>query len=209
MMMNNKLVLATVFAMSLLGTMTTTVDAARKLMKKKKSDDTIYPLAVKLLCAVGTSSCDPDTSTVVGTVKFFPPVRGVNDGLTRIEYEITGLVPNTLHGMHVHNNTIVDGEGCGSAAGHYNPKGVNHGTTLSSQRHPGDMGSVLSDDVGTAIGLLTADTPLSRGSSKIEGRSVVLHQNGDDYGLGGNDGSRANGNAGPRIACGDLYVVDP
>jgi len=219
MMMNNKLVLAAVFASSLLGGTTTTtfVDAARSPARRRatKSSKSRRPvvvedrcLVVDLACAVGSGGCDPSTSTVVGEVKFFPPVRGVSNGLTKIVYDISGLIPDTFHGMHVHTEQISSG-GCESAAGHYDPLGVNHGTTLSQQRHPGDMGSVLADSDGNAVGTMRALTPLFNTESKIVGRSVVLHANADDNGLGGDDSSRANGKAGARIACGDLIIVSP
>lgn len=36
----------------------------------------------------------------------------------------------------------------------------------------------------------------------IVGRSVVVHANSDDFGLGGTEVSRTTGSAGPRIGCG-------
>jgi len=185
--------------------MITTVNA-------RKNSKTHHPiekrsLFVDLACAEGSTGCDPDSSTVVGTVQFFQPSRfGEFGGLTKIVYDITGLSPNTFHGMHVHTEQINSSGGCESAAGHYNPLGVNHGTMLSAQRHPGDMGSVLADENGTAKGEMRAKTPLFRGESKIIGRSVVLHANADDNGLGGDNSSRANGKAGARIACGDIIT---
>jgi superoxide dismutase, Cu-Zn family len=40
------------------------------------------------------------------------------------------------------------------------------------------------------------------GPESIIGRSVVVHENEDDLGRGGQDDSHLNGHAGPRIACG-------
>ena len=39
-------------------------------------------------------------------------------------------------------------------------------------------------------------------------RSLVIHAGEDDLGLVDNDGSRANGNAGARIACCNIVMAD-
>ena len=40
------------------------------------------------------------------------------------------------------------------------------------------------------------------------GRACVLHAGKDDLGTGGNESSLANGNAGARIACGIIGLID-
>ena len=45
------------------------------------------------------------------------------------------------------------------------------------------------------------------GDQSIVGRSVVLHDGTDDEGKGGDDGSKATGNAGSRVACCTLVEV--
>ena len=39
------------------------------------------------------------------------------------------------------------------------------------------------------------------GDDHIIGRAIVVHGGEDDLGDGGDEGSKANGNAGPRVAC--------
>ena len=39
------------------------------------------------------------------------------------------------------------------------------------------------------------------GDNSILGRSIVIHADADDLGLGDDEGSRADGNSGDRIAC--------
>lgn len=88
--------------------------------------------------------------------------------------------------------------------GHWNPENNNHGGNLNAQRHIGDLGNILADDEGNAKGTLLAKVPL-KGGLGINGRSVVVHAGEDDLGTGGDDGSRAVGNAGARPACGTIY----
>lgn len=118
-------------------------------------------------------------------------------GLTTVSYSITGLTPG-LHGLHIHELPVQPD--CASTGGHWNPTMVNHGTPLDAQRHYGDMGNVLADENGVAEGSLLAYIPLGR----IRGLAVVVHAGQDDRGHGGNDGSRATGNAGGRPACGTI-----
>jgi len=47
----------------------------------------------------------------------------------------------------------------------------------------------------------------SYGPFGIIGRTLVLHQLEDDLGLVGNEGSRASGNSGRRIACGVVGIM--
>ena len=68
------------------------------------------------------------------------------------------------------------------------------------------MGNILADDNGVATGTLLANVPLG-GEYGIRGRSVVVHAGQDDLGLGGDDGSRAVGNAGARPGCGNIRVA--
>jgi superoxide dismutase, Cu-Zn family len=127
-----------------------------------------------------------------------------NDHMTQVDYKITGLTPG-LHGFHVHESRIGTGGDmtCGSTGGHWNPDGMDHGTNLDWQRHIGDMGNILADENGVAEGSLLAYIPL-KGEYGTAMRAVVVHGGTDDLGLGGNNDSRANGNAGARVACGDV-----
>jgi superoxide dismutase, Cu-Zn family len=112
-----------------------------------------------------------------------------------------------LHGMHVHEFRIGTGgdTSCLSTGGHWNPDGMNHGTNLDWQRHVGDLGNILADENGVAEGTLLAYVPL-KGDYGIAKAAVVVHAGSDDLGLGGNNDSRANGNAGTRVLCGNVEI---
>ena len=66
------------------------------------------------------------------------------------------------------------------------------------------MANIESID-GVAEGTLQAYIPL-KGWLGIRGTAIVIHGGADDLGLGGNNGSRANGNAGARVGCGDVRL---
>jgi len=150
---------------------------------------------------------DPDNciDNVCGLVTFTEPSRKDNKKYTKIYYSFGGLTPGK-HGFHVHEFQITKGETCTSTGGHWNPKKVNHGSNLDEQRHVGDMGNIEANKEGIAEGTLLAEIKLS-GRDGLKGRAVVIHAGIDDLGLGGNDPSRAAGNAGSRLACGDLNEV--
>lgn len=46
------------------------------------------------------------------------------------------------------------------------------------------------------------------GPYNIIGRSCVVHQDEDDYGLGNHDDSKTTGHAGARVACGVIGLSD-
>ena len=80
----------------------------------------------------------------------------------------------------------------------------NHGSPTSPIRHLGDFGNLAVDENGVA----KIDLILAGGSSlfgpeetSILGRTLVIHEKEDDLGVEDDDGSRATGNAGARLAC--------
>lgn len=152
--------------------------------------------------ASNPNACDVN---VCGTVSFSIP-SPVN-GYSQVDYNITGLAPG-LHGLHVHMDAVGTGgnQSCASAGGHWNPQAYNHGGNLDDQRHVGDLGNILVDSKGVAVGTLLAKVPLV-GNLGIKGRAVVVHAGTDDLGLGGNSSSRAVGNAGGRPGCGNIVAV--
>lgn len=153
-----------------------------------------------------TDLADPDGGPVKGNVEFSCSVGwSTNGGLTAVDYSVTGLTPG-LHGFHVHEFKVgTNGDpSCMSTGGHYNPEGTIHGSGLDYVRHIGAMGNILADEDGKAEGQLLVPMPLSGPFGIQNGTAVVVHANTDDLGLGGANDSRANGNSGPRVACGNL-----
>ena len=105
------------------------------------------------------------------------------------------------HGFHVHTDGITGGV-CSSAGGHYNPTGVTHSSWDANSRHDGDLQSLVSTDQNSFTLLEYYDPQATLfGDRSILGRGIVVHADADDLGLGGDSGSLANGNAGPRVAC--------
>lgn len=105
------------------------------------------------------------------------------------------------HGFHVHefgDNT----NGCTSAGPHFNPNKKEHGAPDADVRHVGDLGNIEADAKGSAK-INIKDSQISlKGPNSIIGRTVVVHADVDDLGLGGHELSKTTGNAGGRIGCG-------
>lgn len=120
--------------------------------------------------------------------------------------EIKGLAKGK-HGFHVHefgDNT----NGCTSAGAHFNPEKLDHGSPESEIRHVGDLGNVESYYEGGVTKVCIQDNQISlTGPNSIVGRTLVVHADPDDLGLGGHDLSKTTGNAGARIACGVIGLA--
>lgn len=137
-------------------------------------------------------------SGVSGIVKFSQ--KGSEK--TRITATIKGLATG-LHGFHVHQFGNLT-EGCKTAGPHFNPAGVVHGGPSSEIRHHGDLGNIESKgDDETTYDYEDHVIQLS-GEHSIIGRSVVVHADIDDLGVGGHELSSTTGNAGARLGCGTI-----
>lgn len=112
---------------------------------------------------------------------------------------IDGLTPG-LHGIHIHECGDIS-NGCESLGKHYNPRNARHGSPDNSidERHAGDLGNIQVDNGGRAK-FRFADNVLSVG--EIIGRSIVVTERADDFGLGNTENSLIDGNSGQRLACG-------
>lgn len=105
------------------------------------------------------------------------------------------------HGFHIHefgDNT----NGCTSAGPHFNPNKKEHGAPDADIRHVGDLGNVEADANGVAKINITDSLISLNGANSILGRTVVVHADVDDLGLGGHELSKTTGNAGARLGCG-------
>lgn len=114
--------------------------------------------------------------------------------------EINGLTPGK-HGFHIHefgDNT----NGCISAGPHFNPEKKEHGAPDAGVRHVGDLGNIEADASGVAKINITDKQISLNGANSILGRTVVVHADVDDLGLGGHELSKTTGNAGGRLGCG-------
>ena len=162
---------------------------------------------VKATCTVGPEgrSCDGSSrdTGVSGTVHFVQN----SPASCKISWNITGLTPGK-HGFHVHE--LADfSNGCKSAKGHYNPYGATHGgpNDEAGKRHVGDLGNITAGPNGVAKGSMEDHLVKLVGPTSVIGRSIMVHAGEDDLGKGGNADSLKTGNAGGRVACGEIFLV--
>ena len=133
-------------------------------------------------------------SQVTGTLQFFP----LAEGGVRVQGRVEGLAPNSEHGFHIHEKgDCSSGDGL-SAGGHFKPGQRAHGKFGDSKAHHlGDLPSLDADTQGSAtIDFVSKDFTLDRGSNGILGRSLIVHNDPDDY------TTQPTGNSGARLACG-------
>jgi len=117
------------------------------------------------------------------------------DDHVRIVIDIKGLSKNHKHGFHIHETGDLR-EGCKSCCAHYNP----HNTTHSGLEggHAGDLGNIKTNENGECNMSIKTNKFIV---DEILGRSIIIHQDEDDFGLGAHDDSKITGHSGARIAC--------
>ena len=132
----------------------------------------------------------------------------------QITYRVTGLTPGN-HGFHVHEKADFS-NGCLSAGPHYNPFNKNHGAPTDEDRHVGDLGNIVAGADGVAEGVIIDHLIKLSGPYSVVGRSMMVHADPDDLGKGDNSqpsppvngkASKVTGNAGARIACGEIKIA--
>ena len=96
--------------------------------------------------------------------------------------------------------------GSDSAGPHYNPFGKNHGAPEDEERHVGDLGNIEAGPDGASEGTIVDRLIKLSGEYSVIGRSVMVHADEDDLGKGGHELSLTTGNAGARIACGEIFL---
>jgi Cu-Zn family superoxide dismutase len=139
-----------------------------------------------------------DGKKIKGTVIL---TEDLKNGCVHIDIDLYGLKKNALHGFHVHEAGDLTDK-CESLCAHFNPYGKNHGCPGVKERHVGDLGNLKTDSAGCARYRMTDDLIKLRGTkANILGRGLIIHADPDDCGMGGDEVSLKNGNAGKRIAC--------
>jgi len=137
-------------------------------------------------------------SKIKGTVKFIEDQMSNN---VLIEVNIVGLRKNAKHGFHVHQAGDLS-DNCTSMCAHFNPYDKNHGCPGQKERHVGDLGNLDTNSKGEAKYVFSDNIIKLRGTKcNIIGRGLIIHEDEDDCGKGGNPESLKTGNAGKRIAC--------
>jgi len=124
---------------------------------------------------------------------------------TVIKVKINGLSPGK-HGFHIHQSGDTR-NGCDSMGPHYNPYCKKHGGLESKVRHVGDLGNVVADKNGKVDVTLVDKLVKLRGKYSVIGRSMVVHADEDDLGLGNHENSKTTGNSGSRLACGIIGIL--
>jgi Cu-Zn family superoxide dismutase len=116
---------------------------------------------------------------------------------TILKVKFTKLPPGE-HGFHIHRAGDLRGKGCAGACAHFH-KGAhaNHGPAPGTrrQRHTGDLGNVSLQRRNRRYTLKNLQP------AELFGRSLIVHADRDDLGLGGHKDSHVTGNSGARIAC--------
>ena len=138
------------------------------------------------------------SDTIKGTVKF---TEDLNNNVVVIDLNLSSLKSNSLDGFHVHEAGDLTDK-CTSMCAHFNPYGKTHGCPGMSERHVGDLGNIKTNSKGEAKYSFYDNVIKLRGSkSNIIGRGLIIHEDEDDCGKGGDAESLKTGNAGKRIAC--------
>jgi Cu-Zn family superoxide dismutase len=122
---------------------------------------------------------------------------------TTVFINLHGFKPNATHAIHIHESADFS-NGCMSAGGHYNPFGKKHGSYLhhGNERHAGDLiNNITSDSQGRVQIFFKDNLVFLYPPYSVIGRSVIIHEEKDDLGLGGDVQSLITGNAGGRMAC--------
>ena len=135
---------------------------------------------------------------IKGTIHFYENLKENN---VKIEINLSGLKKNSEHGFHIHEAGDLT-DNCLGACAHFNPYNKNHGGINSKERHIGDLGNIFTDDNGSAnYSIIDNKIKLRNFKSNIIGRSVVIHEDPDDNGLGNFEDSLTTGHSGKRLTC--------
>ena len=186
-----------------------------KADEESKADEGKYPIHAICDVAANGKVCNKGAEQA-------PSCRGrvtftqTDANHTTIAWDLKDCGEPGLHGFHIHEFSDFS-NGCLSAGPHYNPFGVEHGPQEADKdgRHVGDLGNVTMDDNGNSKSSLVDHLIVLEGPISVMGRSVMVHADPDDLGLGDNSKahikppengfvSKITGNAGARIACGEI-----
>ena len=119
----------------------------------------------------------------------------------RVKAHVVGLVPNSRHGFHVHENGECAGPDYKTAGGHLNPANMRHGSPASSVSHMGDLGNLVANEKGEAHVDRILNKKEAAQIMELKGKAVLIHAKGDDL------QTQPAGDAGGRIACGVIESI--
>jgi superoxide dismutase, Cu-Zn family len=141
---------------------------------------------------------DTQEGVLLGVVQFEDSDQGL-----KINAELSGVPPGK-HGFHIHAYGSCDRNGK-AAGGHFNPDTTQHGLLMTdgfAKAHAGDLGNIdIAPDGTGKIATRLEKLSLSGGAYSVAGRAVIVHEAEDDFG-------QPTGNAGARIGCGTITLVE-
>lgn len=142
-----------------------------------------------------------------GKAEFAQTAQGVE-----ITIRVSGLTPG-VHGFHVHaNGACAAGPDAatgqivafGAAGGHFDPgNSRNHGQPgqMAHEAHAGELPNITVGGDGTGtLRYVNTQVSLAPGKTSVLGRTLVVHENADDY------MTDPAGNSGGRALCG---LIEP
>lgn len=108
-------------------------------------------------------------------------------------------LPPGKHGFHIHVAGDLRGEGCAGACSHWHSGPLRaHGSDPKSG-HTGDLGNI--ELTGSKKTKTYRYFLAGVRAANLWGRSLIVHADEDDLGLGEHDDSKTTGHSGARIAC--------
>lgn len=149
----------------------------------------------KIVVAMHSSS----NSKVQGEVVFTE-----NNGIVKMQGEFSGLNPEGIHAIHLHEKADCSATDGSSAGGHWNPTDEKHGEWDSTDGfHLGDIGNLKVDKDGKSSITFETDEwciDCADDRKNIIGKGIIVHKDKDDF------TSQPTGNAGDRISCGEINL---
>jgi superoxide dismutase, Cu-Zn family len=139
-----------------------------------------------------------ESNKVRGTVTF--SMRDGSDELL-VKSDVTGLPPGK-HAYHVHQFGDCSSDDGKAAGTHFNFAGSSEQPGANIDRITGDLGDLEAGKDGKATASTTIARAKLQGMYSILGRSVIIHEKGND------PKSPPMGAAGGRLACGVIGVAD-
>lgn len=132
-----------------------------------------------------------EAGNAIGSARLLETGEGV-----LIELDVSELPAGTWVAFHIHEHGTCDpADDHESAGAHFNPDDSEHGYFAGAGPHAGDMPNQYVADDGILRAQVFNHMISLDGDDGIRGRSLMLHQNADDY------ASQPSGEAGDRIAC--------
>ena len=140
-----------------------------------------------------------NNSMVKGEVTFTE-----KDGKVKMQGMFSGLNPESIHAIHLHEKADCSANDGSSAGGHWNPTNEKHGKWDDMDGfHQGDIGNLKADKDGKSTITFETDSwciGCDDETKNIVGKGIIVHKDKDDF------TSQPTGNAGDRISCGEIRL---